>query len=279
MSLAVSPGATGMSTVDTMIESALKRDRVLIAIALTALCILAWTWLLSGAGMGMTALDMTRMVYGDHSVMKSGMAMASGWTLAQALTMFGMWWVMMAAMMLPSAAPVILLAAVVNRQAAPNATPFGQTHAFVAGYLLAWGAFSLFATVLQWALQSSGLLSAMTLAIGDRPLTGVLLIAAAAWQLTPLKQACLRQCRSPARFLVASRGRSALRNGCTHGAHCVGCCWFLMLLLFVGGVMNLFWIVALAFYVLLEKALPQTRRLLQLTAAALAGAGIVNLFG
>ena len=268
-----------MSTVNTMIEGALKRDRIVIAIGLAVLCTLAWAWLLSGAGMGMTALDMTRMAYGDHSVMKPGASMASSWTLAHALTMFAMWWVMMAAMMLPSVAPVVLLAAVINRQAAPTATPFGATPAFVLGYLLAWGAFSLCATALQWALQASGLLSAMTLAIGGRPLTGALLLAAAAWQLAPLKQACLRQCRSPAQFLVASRGRSALRSGCTHGAYCVGCCWFLMLLLFVGGVMNLLWIVALAFYVLLEKVLPRTRRLLQLTAAVLAAAGIVNLFG
>jgi predicted metal-binding membrane protein len=279
MSLAVSRMATGMSSVDTMIERALKRDRVVTAIALTVLCLLAWAWLLSGAGMGMTALDMTRMAYGDHSVMKPGVSMASNWTFAHALTLFAMWWVMMAAMMLPSAAPVILLAAVINRHAAPAATPFGEIHAFVAGYLLAWGAFSLFATAMQWALQASGLLSAMTLAIGDRPLTGALLIAAAAWQLTPLKQACLRQCRAPAGLLVASRGRSALRNGCTHGMYCVGCCWFLMLLLFVGGVMNLLWIVALAFYVLLEKVLPQTRGLLRLTAAVLGAAGIVNLSG
>jgi predicted metal-binding membrane protein len=262
-----------------MIECALKRDRVVIAIALTVLCILAWAWLLSGAGMGMSALDMTRMAYGDHSVMKPGVSMGGDWTLAHALTLFAMWWVMMAAMMLPSAAPVILLAAVINRRATPAALPFGPTHAFVAGYLLAWGGFSLFATAMQWALQSSGLLSVMTLAIGDRPLTGALLIAAAVWQITPLKHACLRQCRSPAGLLVASRGRSALRSGCTHGAYCVGCCWFLMLLLFVGGVMNLLWIVGLAFYVLLEKVLTRARVLAQLAAVLLAAAGIVRLYG
>lgn len=277
--LAVSRVATGMSTVNTMIERVLKRDRVVTAIALALVCIIAWAWLLSGAGMGMTALDMTRMGYGDHSVMRPGMSMVSNWTPAHALTMFGMWWVMMAAMMLPGAAPVILLAAVINRRAAPATTPFGPTRAFVAGYLLAWGGFSVFATTMQWTLQASGLLSAMTLAIGDRPLSGVLLLAAAAWQLAPLKQACLRQCRSPARLLVAGRGRSAVRGGFIHGLYCVGCCWFLMLLLFVGGVMNLLWIVALAFYVLLEKVLPQARRLVQLTAALLAAAGIVTLFG
>lgn len=268
-----------MSIVDAMVECALRRDRVVMAIALVVLCILAWAWLLSGAGMGMTALDMTRMAYGDHSVMKPGASMASSWTLVHALTMFIMWWVMMAAMMLPSVAPLILLAAVINRQAAPTRMPFGSMSAFVLGYLLAWGAFSLFATALQWALQAGGILSAMTLAIGYRPLTGGLLIAAAAWQLAPLKQACLRQCRAPAQLLVASRGRSGLRSGCTHGAYCVGCCWFLMLLLFVGGVMNLLWIIGLAFYVLLEKVLPQTRVLVRLTAAVLAAAGIVNLFG
>jgi predicted metal-binding membrane protein len=172
---------------------------------------------------------------------------------------------------------VILLAATINRRFEPATPPYGPTWRFMAGYLLAWGGFSLAATAAQWALQASGLVSAMTLATGSGTLACALLVAAALWQLAPLKQACLRHCRSPARLLVANRRRSAVRTGCVHGAYCVGCCWFLMLLLFVGGVMNLLWIVALAFYVMLEKLLPPTRLLSVLSAALLAAAGVLIL--
>lgn len=238
------------------IEALLRRDRWITAAALLIITVLAWAWLLAGAGMGMSAADMTRMVYGDHAVMPSGVAMPPHWGLAYWGLMFAMWWVMMAAMMLPSAVPVVLLAAAIGRRTTPAASPFGSSGAFLAGYLLAWGGFSVLATAAQWALERAGLVSSMTMAGSGRWLLGGLLLAAGAWQLTPLKQACLRHCRSPVQFLVAHRGEAAMALGLRHGVWCLGCCWFLMALLFVGGVMNLFWIAGLAVIVLLEKLLP-----------------------
>jgi len=260
-----------------MLEKLIKRDRVIAAILLLATTALAWTYLLQGAGMGMSAADMTRMVYGDHSVMQSGTMMVADWSAAYAITMVGMWWIMMVAMMLPSAAPVILLAAAVNRKSPPGELPYGRDTSFLAGYLVAWGGFSLAATLLQWLLQQTGFLSAMTMATSSRVLAGSLLLAAALWQVMPAKQACLRHCRSPVSFLVAHRGRPAFMTGLLHGSYCVGCCWALMLLLFVGGVMNLFWIIALALLVLVEKLLPRGRTVGYALAATLGIAGIMVL--
>jgi predicted metal-binding membrane protein len=186
-----------------------------------------------------------------------------------------MWWVMMAAMMLPSAAPTILIAAAVNRKADPGTSPFGNTNRFMLGYLLAWGGFSLLATALQWALEASGLLSSMTMNTTNRWLGGGLLLAAAAWQFTPLKQVCLRHCRSPIQFLVTRRSTGPFLMGIEHGGWCLGCCWFLMALLFVGGVMNLFWIAGLSVFVLLEKLLPHGRGMGYLLGAVMAAAGVL----
>jgi predicted metal-binding membrane protein len=172
--------------------------------------------------------------------------------------MFAMWWVMMAAMMLPSAAPILLLFARVNRNQKAGGRPFIPTGIFAAGYLVAWGGFSALATGLQWELQRLGLLSPM-MATTSYWLGSAILLAAGVWQLTPIKGICLRHCRSPMGFLVQSwrPGRlGAFRMGLEHGSYCLGCCWFLMGQLFFGGIMNLFWIIGLACFVLLEKTLP-----------------------
>jgi predicted metal-binding membrane protein len=123
---------------------------------------------------------------------------------------------------------------------------------------MVWGAFSLVATVAQWSLEESG---SLTMLHGSRNtlLSASILIAAGAWQLTPMKQTCLRHCRSPLHFLVHGfrpGAGGALRMGAEHGLFCLGCCWFLMALLFYGGVMNLYWIAGLAVYVLIEKTVP-----------------------
>ena len=259
------------------LEALLRRDRWIVISGIALLSLIAWAWLMAGAGMGMSALDMTRMVYGDHSAMKSGAPTEASWDATYWLAMFFMWWVMMVAMMLPSAAPTILLAAAINRKATPGVAPFGETNQFALGYLLAWGGFSLLATAAQWSLEQTGLLSSMTLTTTRRSLGAGLLIAAAAWQFTPLKQACLRHCRSPIQFLVARRGNGALLMGLEHGAWCLGCCWFLMSLLFVGGVMNLIWIAGLSIFVLVEKLLPQGRGVGYLLGAVLAVCGFVLL--
>ena len=176
-----------------------------------------------------------------------------------AAAMFVMWWVMMTGMMLPSALPMTLTFATVNRRRRELGTPYVSTAVFVAGYLLAWGAFSLAATAAQWALEHAGLLSpSMRL---TSPLAGGLVfIAAGLYQLTPLKHACLRRCRSPLAFVLDhwhDGTAGAVRMGIVHGAYCLGCCALLMALLFIGGVMNLLWAAAIAAWVMLEKVLPR----------------------
>ncbi len=239
------------------LERLLRRDRAITGGGLALVIALAWIWLLAGAGMGMSATGMTAM-YGIDMDMPLPV-----WSVAYAATLFLMWLIMMIAMMLPSAAPVLLLAAALNRRAGPARSPYGNTAHFAAGYLLAWAGFSAIAVLAQWGLTAAGLLDAMMQATHGR-LAGGLLLAAGLWQLTPLKGSCLRQCRSPVSFLTLHRRPGdwgALRMGLDHGAYCLGCCWLLMALLFVGGVMNLYWIVGLAVYVLGEKLLPGGARL------------------
>jgi predicted metal-binding membrane protein len=240
---------------DTVLEAVLRRDRQVVVAALIAVIAMAWLWILFGAGTGMSAMD---MILGSSADSMAGMMAPAVWTLGYAGVMFTMWWVMMAAMMLPSAAPILLLFARINRKEKSAGRPFIPTGIFTAGYLVAWGGFSALATGLQWALERLGLLSPM-MATTSYWLGGAILFAAGVWQLTPIKGICLRHCRSPMGFLVQSwrPGRGgAFRMGLEHGSFCLGCCWFLMGLLFFGGIMNLFWIIGLAAFVLLEKTVP-----------------------
>jgi predicted metal-binding membrane protein len=194
---------------------------------------------------------------------------------------FLMWSVMMVGMMAPSAAPMILMYARAggHRKAQENSQgkPFAATGWFAAGYVLAWSGFSLAATFLQWAIERGALLdSRMTLA--SNLVGAVVLIAAGAYQWTPLKDVCLVQCQSPLLFLMRHGGfrsdpRGCLSLGLTHGAYCVGCCWLLMALLFVGGVMNVLWIALLALLVLLEKLTLFGRRIARAAGAASVIAG------
>lgn len=249
----------------------LRNDRLLLVAGLLVVLALAWGWLLAGAGMDMSAIEMTRMAGMDGWLMQP-----ATWTPGYAVLMFAMWWVMMVAMMLPSAAPMLLLFARVNRTDRHAAAPLAPTAMFAGGYLLAWGGFSAVATALQWGLESARLLSPM-LETSNRWLCAGLLVAAGLWQLTPLKALCLDHCRSPLGFLVGKWRAGpfgALRMGLEHGAWCLGCCWFLMALLFFGGVMNLYWIVGLAIYVLLEKTVAHGHWFGRVVGIALVGWGI-----
>ena len=269
--------------VDTVLEAMVRRDRVIVVILLTAVIALSWVYLLAGAGMGMTAFEMTRMSRPEMATSITRMAVMtpSVWTPGYAILMFFMWWVMMVAMMLPSAAPVILLFATVNRKQRETGHPHVATSIFVCGYLAAWAGFSLVAMILQWGFERTGILSPML--VGTNVIFGgVLLLSAGVYQLTPIKHACLRHCRSPLAFLSTHwrRGtRGALRMGLVHGGFCVGCCWFLMGLLFFGGVMNLYWIAGLALFVLFEKTVPVGHWLSYATGVALLvwGAGMLAL--
>ena len=285
---AVSPKSvqkgTAMTAADaTVLESVLRRDRMVVIAALVGVIAIAWIWLLLGAGLGMSAVSMTRGTGMPAVTEMPGMAdkmMAPAvWTPGYALLMFAMWWVMMAAMMLPSAAPMLLLFARVNRTERARERPYVPTGIFGAGYLAAWGGFSALAAGLQWGLERLGLLSPMMTTTSYR-LGGAILIAAGLWQLTPVKGACLRHCRSPMSF-IAHGWRpgwlGAFRMGLEHGAYCLGCCWFLMGLLFFGGVMNLFWIGGLAAFVLLEKTIPMGHWLARIAGVGVTAWGVLML--
>ena len=249
-----------------LLDRLIARDRVIVAVALALAAGLAWLWLLAaprGGGMA------------------KGMAMpgAGGiWTLAYLGATFVMWALMMVAMMLPSAAPMILLYSRFARQASPR--PLAYTAAFLGAYVAVWTLFSLVAALAQAALVWAGAVSAMSLALGNLNAAGALLVLAGLYQLSTVKQACLDQCRSPLSFFMR-RSRpgpgGAFRLGLAHGLFCLGCCWALMLLLFVGGVMNLAWIAGLALIVLAEKALPARFAPRSLVAGVLLVAGLLLL--
>ena len=238
----------------TTAERIALRSRAVTLAGLAMLSLLAWLYLLRGAGM-------------EPMAGMAGMAMAPGFALVAA-----MWWAMMVAMMIPSAAPAILLYATVHRRAQASPPP---TAAFLAGYLACWLAFSLVAAWLQLALTSP-----MSMALDSTNASGALLVAAGLYQLSPLKDACLGRCRSPAQFLTRHYrpgAAGAARLGAIHGAFCVGCCWLLMSLLFVIGVMNLAWVAALTLLVAAEKLLPGGSWIARLGGVALLVWGAVLL--
>jgi len=224
--------------------------------SLALLTILAWLYLVNGAGMA--AAGMTDMSH------------APGLPLIAA-----MWAAMMVAMMLPSAAPAILLYAHVHRHSFRTGAP--PTMAFLAGYLGCWIGFAMFAAVLQLAIASP-----MSMALESRAASGMVLIAAGLYQLSPFKDACLSRCRSPAQFIsrhYRPGAWGAFRLGLLHGAYCVGCCWLLMALLFVGGVMNLAWIAGLTLLVAAEKLLPGGQWIARIAGVAFVGWGAALLAG
>jgi predicted metal-binding membrane protein len=250
-----SGGKSSGRFIDKVVERAVKRDRSIILFALFAVVALSWAYILAGAGMDMSALEMTRMSSGVGEIPMMAPAV---WSLGYAGLMLFMWWVMMVAMMLPSATPMVLLFAAINRKQEEKGNPFVPTSIFASAYLICWAGFSILAVAVQWGLESTGFLSPM-LQSASVVLGGVLLAAAGLYQLTPLKRACLNHCRSPLQFIMTRwrKGASgAFWMGIEHGSYCVGCCWFLMCLLFFGGIMNLFWIAGLAVFVLLEKIIP-----------------------
>lgn len=249
-----------MSSQSNALERLLMRDRTIVIIALSVVALASWLYLLAGAGTGMNTIAMTswRMALG----FADSMAMPIEWSITYACVMFVMWWIMMIAMMLPSATPMILLHAKVDRQArsrAGEAPTLLPTANFTLGYLVAWAGFSVLATGLQFAFEKLGVLSPMMMNSTNQIFAGIVLLFAGLWQLTPIKQACLRHCRGPIQFLSQSwrPGTSgALIMGLHHGAYCLGCCWGLMAILFFGGIMNLYWIILLTVLVLAEKLLP-----------------------
>ena len=200
------------------------------------------------------------------------------WGAVTVLLLFVMWAVMMVAMMVPSAAPMVLAFLTVNQNRSASNRPLVPVGIFLLGYLAVWIAYSAAATLAEWGLHQATLLST-TMAATSPALNGGLLIAAGLFQLTPLKRACLKSCRSPLSFLMSQwcdGEAGAFVMGFRHGAYCMGCCWILMALLFVAGVMNLFWVAVIALLVMAEKTLPKGEILGQIAGIALVAAGVVS---
>ncbi len=260
---------------DHAVEGLLRRDRYLTIGGLIGITALSWTYLV---------YLVAQMDMGGVSGMETGMSdmlKLKPWTPVDALLMFIMWAVMMVGMMVPSATPIVLLYARVIRHNTKDTEPLVHTSAFFTGYLIVWIIFSATATALQWGLEQTALLSPMM--ISTSPVFGgFVLLVVAVYQWTPHKDACLRRCRSPVWFLSTywqDGAIGALRMGLAHGAYCLGCCWALMLLLFVGGVMNLLCIAAITIFVLVEKVLPRGRDFGKAGAVLMGLVGIVLIAG
>jgi predicted metal-binding membrane protein len=245
---------------------ALSRERLAALVSLVLITGFAWLYLFrEAASMGRGTMDMG-----------SGFVETITIDAATYVTAFVMWTVMMVGMMLPSAAPAILLYASLVRKNAARGVSLASSWIFTAGYLAAWTAFSAAATVLQLELQRAGWLGA-GMASANTWLSAGILLAAGIYQWLPVKAACLSRCSHPVHFLLTHwrAGRlGALRMGAEHGAFCVGCCWVLMLVLFVGGVMNLLLVALIGGFVFLEKALPAGRLTSRVAGTGLVGSAV-----
>lgn len=252
-----------------LLERVLKQDRLVVLGGLVLVVLLAWAYVFY------LAQNMTQG-------MSAAMPHMMRWGLVDWGSMFLMWSVMMVAMMVPSAAPMVLIFSTVNRRRQQQELPYVATGVFLLGYLLIWTVFSAIATVGNWALHTHALLSGMMGGSTTAMLGGSLLLAAGIFQWTPLKYACLSHCRSPLGFIMTEwrEGQiGALRMGLKHGTYCLLCCWLLMALLFVMGIMNLVWIAALAGFVLLEKASPKGTWISRVSGLGLVAWGVFLLTG
>ena len=254
-------------------------DRIVTLVGLAILCVLGWLYIVAGAGMGASPGDITSLTLFPHqhstdmtgqmramamdNMSMDGTAMKPPtWTFSAWTLVVAMWWIMMIAMMSPSVVPTILLYARVHRQAPGQPgtrDKLAPTAVFAVGYFLIWLVFSVAVAALHWMFESTGFISASNFGSQSRWLSSGVLLAAGAYQFSPVKNVCLSRCRAPVPFLSRHwrpHVLGSLRLGMLHGAYCVGCCWILMLLLFVGGVMNVAWIAALSVLFLIEKTLP-----------------------
>jgi predicted metal-binding membrane protein len=220
-----------VSSAPDLTNRILRHERVLVAVSITVLATLCWWYVASAAVAAPSAMAPMREPPVGALVI--------------------MWWLMMVAMMLPSAAPAILLYSRI-RETRNETAAIAQTWVFLSGYLAVWLLFSIVAAFAQ------RLATGPSMALHSNVAEGALLIAAGVYQLSPVKSACIRQCRSPAQFLTQHWRpgmHGAVRLGISHGAYCLGCCWMLMTLLFVGGIMNVLWIAGLTLLVAAEKLL------------------------
>lgn len=221
-----------------------QRDQILISGSLALIVILAWLYLII---LNLNMPDMTGMTMGIHE-----------WMPADFIMMLLMWIVMMVGMMVPSAMRSVLIYSRIVSKARASGRAIAPTYLFVTGYVVIWSLFSIVATLFQWLLEHLALVSTMMVSSSSY-LGATLLICAGIYQLTPLKDVCLKHCQSPTQFISSHYKKGsfgAFQLGIKHGAYCLGCCWVLMGLLFIGGVMNMIWILAISLFVLFEKLLP-----------------------
>ncbi len=239
-------------------EAVVRRDRTVVVAGLVGIVVIAWAYMLH------LATGMQNMEAGMHAGRSPEMDMqmllpnTAAWGVADVAFTWIMWTVMMVAMMTPSVAPMVVLFTQISRQRRVQHNRFLATGVFLVSYLLVWTIFSVGATVMQFGLHAAALLSPIMMRTS--PIVGgVVLIMAGIYQFTPLKHACLSRCRTPLGFLLnewREGVHGAFVMALRHGSYCVGCCWLLMALLFVAGVMNLLWVATIAAYILIEKTLP-----------------------
>lgn len=257
------------------IDRFLAKDQVIVLCAVTTVTMISALYTIFGVGMQMSALEMTQMARAIGAPMQ--MVDSANWSTLELLLTFLMWWIIMIAMMTPSAAPMLLLFSAIKRSSGTSSQATVQVWMFLAGYLTSWAAFSGLAVLLQWMLQEAAVLAPGMMTLKGSALSGGFLLVAGFYRLTPLKAACLKQCQSPAEFLTRYRRpgcRGVFVMGAHHGLFCLGCCWALMLLLFVGGIMNLWWIVGLALFVAIEKLSAARSRVSIIFGIALCVAGL-----
>lgn len=250
----------------------MHRDRIIVALLLLLVAALAWAFTIDQARQ-MDAMDAA--MWRDMNMSMNGME--PSWTPVDAVLLFVMWSAMMAAMMVPGAAPMVAAFAAINRRRRERAAPYVPTAIFLAGYVIAWAGFSIVATVLQWLLQKTELLTTM-MQSASYYFSAALFLAAGLYQFSPLKERCLNYCRSPDGFILSEwrdGAPGAMIMGLRHGLFCMGCCAALMALLFAVAVMDLRWVAGLTVLVTAEKLLPGAKfwRVAIGVALIVAGAG------
>jgi predicted metal-binding membrane protein len=246
------------------VAALLLRDRAIIWLALAGVTGLSWLYVYRQMGAMEEMADISMP------------AIFTPWTASDFALNIAIWWAMMPGMMLPSAAPMILTFATINRQKRQRGQPFVPTMVFTTGYLIAWGLFGIVASFADWGFERAALIAPITGRL--TPVLGaVVVIAAGIYQLTQLKSVCLTHCRSPFDFVLnhwREGAAGALRMGVEHGLYCLGCCWFLMALLFAAGIMSLLWMAAITVFVFVEKLFPAGQWIARASGVAMLGFGI-----
>jgi predicted metal-binding membrane protein len=260
----VSSTNPGAAATAPQLRPVFSREILIVLVALALAALLAWAWLLRAPAHAMGAMSTPGPL-----------------SAAYLLPAFAMWAIMMVAMMVPSAAPMILLHARIGKAPTQGARSL-HTLLFALAYVLVWIGFSALAALAQALLVQTGVLSAVALSVGNGTLAAILLLVTGVYELTAAKRVCLDKCQSPLMFMLRQfqpGAAGAVRLGILHGFYCLGCCWALMLLLFVGGVMNLAWVALLGIVIVGEKFAPRAWRADRLVAAALSTGAIAVLLG